>query len=83
MGLERESTYDVSAGIESLVLSAVLALIISPIRQLDGGVGACRRGAGKGGDLVALVARLDLGDVLDDLLRELALGGGIFGVVSV
>lgn len=70
--------YDIGAGIERLVLAAVLALVVSPIGELDGGVGACGGGAGEGGDLVALVARLDLGDVLDDLLRELALGGGLF-----
>lgn len=70
--------YNIGAGIERFVLAAVLALVISPVRELDGGVGARGGGAGEGGDLVALVARLDLGDVLDDLLRELALGGGLF-----
>lgn len=71
-------SYNVGAGVEGLVLAAVLALVVSPIRELNGGVGARGGGAWERGDLVALVARLDLSDVLDNLLCELALGGGIF-----
>lgn len=70
--------YDIGTGIESLILATVLALVVSPVRELDGGVGARGGGAWERADLVALVARLDLGDVLDYLLRELALCGGIF-----
>lgn len=71
-------SYNISAGIEGLVFAAVLSFKVGPVGELDGCVGPCGGGAGQRGDLVALVAWLDLGDVLDDLFRELALGGGFF-----
>lgn len=75
--------YNVGAGVECLVLAAILALVVGPVRQLNCGVGARGGGAGERGDLVALVAWLDLCDILDDLLSELALGGGLFMRLSV
>lgn len=71
-------SYDVGAGIEGLVLATVLALVVSPICELNGGVGTSGGGGWERGNLVALVTGLDLSDVLDDLLSELALGGWIF-----
>lgn len=32
-------SYDIGAGIEGLILAAVLALVVSPVCELDGGVG--------------------------------------------
>jgi hypothetical protein len=71
-------SYDIGAGIECLVLAAILFLVVSPVGELDGGIGARGSGPGKRGDLVTLVAWLNLGDILHDLLCKLALSGGLF-----
>lgn len=69
--------YDVGAGVEGLVAAALVA---GPVGQLDGAVGAGRDGVGQVLELVALVAGLDGGDVADDLLAEVVLGGGVCGL---
>lgn len=67
---KEEGTYHVGAGVELLV-GRVVVLVVGPVLELDRGVGAGLDG-GDAGELVALVARLDLGDVLDDLGLEVA-----------
>lgn len=70
---------NVGAREKCLVLVVVLALVDSPVLQLDGGVGAGLDGRRDGVDLVALVAGDNLGDVVDYLLLELGLAGGVYG----
>ena len=75
-GTER-GTDDISTGVERLVATAQLGLVLRPVLELNGGIGARADGAGHLGDLVALVACLDGADVACYLLREGALGLGV------
>lgn len=79
---EYYQTHNIGACVKRLVVAAILLLVIGPVFQLNGSVGAGSDRAGKGADLVALVARFDLRHVADDLLREVALLGGVW-VLSV
>src|SRR3569833_2697680 len=70
--------YDVSTGVERLILAVVLAGIGGPVLELDRRVGPGGAAAGNGGNLVALMSRDYLSDVLDELLLEVALRCGIW-----
>ena len=72
----REGTYHVGAGVELLV-GRVVVLVVGPVLELDGGVGA-GLDRGDAGELVALVAGLDLGDGLDDLGLEVTGRIGVY-----
>src|SRR3569833_237872 len=70
--------YDVSTGVERLILAVVLAGIGGPDLEQDRRVGPGGAAAGNGGNLVALMSRDYLSDVLDELLLEVALRRGIW-----
>lgn len=74
-------THNIGACIKSLVVAALLLLVVGPVLELNGGVGAGSDRAGKGANLVALVARFDLGHVADNLLGKVALLVGVYVVV--
>lgn len=66
-------THNISASVESLVLTVVLAFIVGPIGKLDGSICTCSNCVWDGSNLVALVARNDFCNIADDLLGEFAL----------
>lgn len=65
-------SYNVSAGVESLVFATKLVVDVGPVLELDSSVGSSSHGARNGSNLVALVAGLDFRDLADNR-AELAL----------
>lgn len=76
--MDGNQAHNICAGVERLVFAIVLIVVICPVLELDGRVGPGSDTAGDGADLVALVARLDLGHVANNLLSEVALLGGVY-----
>lgn len=76
-------SYNVSASVEGLISAVELVVNVRPILQLDCGIGSRGYGVRDVGNLVALVTRLNLRDVANDLLTELALDSWCWGSVSV
>ena len=72
--LRGRQSYDICTGVELLLLAVVL--ILGPVLELDGGVGASRNRRDVA-ELVALVTGFDVRDVLDNLCLEVA---GLVGV---
>ena len=73
------ATYNIGASVELLPLVVVLALVVGPVLELKGGVGAGSDGAGDVLEEVALVAGLNLGDVGYNLRLEGVDGDGVCG----
>lgn len=74
-------TYNINTGEERLVVAVILALELCPVLHLNGRIGAS-------GDtlepleLVTLVAWIDIGDVLYDLIIKVGLCSGVCRPVS-
>jgi hypothetical protein len=79
--MERGETHNISTRKKRLVVATVLALVLSPILELNGGIRA-RRNALEAVNGIALVAWVDIRDVIDNLVVEIRLRGWVSFAVS-
>lgn len=76
-----EDTYDIGTSKERLVVTIVLAVKLCPVFELDGSVRSCRDVL-KWIDLIALMARINICCIRNDLVTEVGLFCRIYQVIS-